>query len=341
MGLNRRLTLKTFNENKVALSVSMILSAFVILSMFHCSKDDPSSIENLPFTIELTTYVDSLSADNSSQAKIWATIKQGNQTVPDSTYVVFQSSLGVIISPIYTQDGLAEATLTAGLKTGTALIAAQAKGVRDSLSIRLIKPDSLRLQLALEMFSIPDTIPADSSSQVVIWCTVNSGDQLVDDGTKVSFETTSGTIEPEALTKDGLARTVLTSGVDDGPATIYAQVLSVRDSITVYFSKPGEFSESISLGLLAIPDTLVVPAAADSIAQSAIWSVVTRGAKPVPNNTKVFFRSTVGSIDSVATITDGLATAILRIPGTVTKRSSTVYVEVLANIDSIKVVLLP
>jgi len=90
----------------------------------------PTSSSQSTLTLELSAFPDRVSIeDSTAQAEIWATVKQGNKPVRDSTVVVFATTVGQITAATLTLDGLAVALLTSPLT------------VRDTLDINFIFVD--------------------------------------------------------------------------------------------------------------------------------------------------------------------------------------------------------
>lgn len=74
---------------------------------------------------------------------------------------------------------------------------------------------------------------ADTLDVSTIWATVLESGRPIADSTRVSFAATNGTIEPEALTRDGLARVEFIPGNAVGVAAVIAQVRAMRDTVLV------------------------------------------------------------------------------------------------------------
>jgi len=104
----------------------------------------PTSSSQSTLTLELSAFPDRISVeDSTAQAEIWATVKQGNKPVRDSTVVVFATTVGQITAATITLDGLAVALLTSpgDGRPRQASIIAQALTVRDTLDINFIFVD--------------------------------------------------------------------------------------------------------------------------------------------------------------------------------------------------------
>jgi hypothetical protein len=101
----------------------------------------PTSSQNRALTLELSAFPDRISVeDSTSRAEIWATLKQGDRPVRDSTVVVFASTVGRITSTSLTKDGLAVALLTSpgDGRPRRAEIVAQALTIRDTINVDLV-----------------------------------------------------------------------------------------------------------------------------------------------------------------------------------------------------------
>ena len=101
----------------------------------------PTSSDGRQLTLKLAAFPDNLPAESdSASAEIWATVKQGDTPVRDSTRVAFATTVGTITAVSLTQDGLAVALL-AGPGDGRprrAQIVAQAVTVRDTLEVNFV-----------------------------------------------------------------------------------------------------------------------------------------------------------------------------------------------------------
>ncbi len=107
-----------------------------------------------------------------------------------------------------------------------------------SCAFSVAPTNSTDRNLTLQLSAFPDRISVeDSTASAEVWATVKEGGNPVRDSTVVVFATTVGAITPTAITLDGLAVAVLTSPGDSRPrqAAIYAQALTVRDTLEVDF----------------------------------------------------------------------------------------------------------
>lgn len=96
-------------------------------------------------------------------------------------------------------------------------------------------PDS-QPALSLDLDAVPTLLKSDSTETATIWATVLEHGNPAADSTLVSFVATLGTVDPEAYTRDGLARVIFTPGAEAGVAVVVAQVRAVRDTVllTIY-----------------------------------------------------------------------------------------------------------
>lgn len=104
----------------------------------------PTNSSQSTLTLELSAFPNRVSVeDSTAQAEIWATVKQGNKPVSDSTVVVFATTVGQITAATITLDGLAVALLTSpgDSRPRQATIIAQALTVRDTLDINFVFVD--------------------------------------------------------------------------------------------------------------------------------------------------------------------------------------------------------
>jgi hypothetical protein len=100
----------------------------------------PTSSQESSLTLELTVYPARVTVDSTATAEVWATLKQGDRPVKDSTVVAFATTVGTITSTSSTKDGLAVATLT-GPGDGRprrGQVVAQALTVRDTLDVDFV-----------------------------------------------------------------------------------------------------------------------------------------------------------------------------------------------------------
>ena len=103
----------------------------------------PTDGDDSLLAMQMASYPERISVeDSTATAEIWVTLKRGSKPIPDSTVVVFATTVGTITSATITRDGLAIAVLT-GPGDGTprsGIVVAQALTVRDTLEVGFIIP---------------------------------------------------------------------------------------------------------------------------------------------------------------------------------------------------------
>lgn len=85
----------------------------------------------------------------------------------------------------------------------------------------------------LQLDAVPLLLKADSIEVATIWATVLEEGHPVADSTVVHFAASLGSIEPEAYTRDGLARVEYGKQIEAGVSAIVAQVKGVRDTVLI------------------------------------------------------------------------------------------------------------
>lgn len=101
----------------------------------------PTESTDKQITLVLAAFPDRLSVDDSlATAEVWATVKQGNAPIRDSTVVAFATTVGTITATSLTRDGLAVALLKGpgDNRPRTGEIVAQVLTVRDTLDVDLV-----------------------------------------------------------------------------------------------------------------------------------------------------------------------------------------------------------
>jgi len=154
----------------------------------------------------------------------------------------------------------------------------------------------------LTLIANPTSIPADDSSTSTIEAVLQDSNGRSLNGFTIYFTTTLGTITDKATVEDGFARATLTSGNEEGTATVRAYSGSLSDSVQVNIG-----FQDINIFLTANPPEIP----ADGISISQIEAFVTEQRGIVPDGTDVFFTTTLGSITSQAETQSGLASVTL------------------------------
>tara|TARA_Y100000588_G_scaffold330636_1_gene367674 strand:- start:566 stop:958 length:393 start_codon:yes stop_codon:yes gene_type:complete len=105
----------------------------------------PTNSEDRRIKLSLSAFPDRIAVeDSTATAEIWATVRQGDRPVKDSTMVVFATTVGTITPISLTQDGLAVAILV-GPGDGRARraeVIAQTLTVRDTLDVDFVLFDN-------------------------------------------------------------------------------------------------------------------------------------------------------------------------------------------------------
>ena len=162
----------------------------------------------------------------------------------------------------------------------------------------ILAPNSATLTLVVN----PTSIPADGNSTATVEAILQDTGGGALNGFTIYFTTTLGTITGEATVEDGIARATLTSGNEEGTATVRAHSGSLSDSVQVNIG-----FQDISIFLTANPPEIP----ADGVSTSRIEAFVTEERGIVPDGTDVFFTTTLGSITSQAETQNGLASTTL------------------------------
>lgn len=155
---------------------------------------------------------------------------------------------------------------------------------------------------SLVLVANPLSIPADGESIVDIRAIVQDSTGQSLNGVLVYFSTTLGSITERSTVQNGVARATLTAGSQEGTASVTAISGTLSDSIQVIIG-----FQDINIFLTSNPPEIP----ADGVSTAAIQAFVTEVKGIVPDGTEVFFTTTLGSITSQSTTTDGLATATL------------------------------
>jgi len=212
-----------------------------------------------PASVAISRDPASLAANNFSTADITVTVKDvAGNNVQDGTDVVLETSLGhfygngldTITSS--TSSGVATTIYQAGTVTGTAQITATAQGGTDpsaSTTIALVEATPAIITLSAD----PSSIPADGSTTSVVTAIVSDSlGGLASDGTTVSFQTTSGTLDGSGTTVDkalsgGQVTTDLRATVA-GSATVTGTTGSLTDAVTVTLTGGTDVVISLNAG---------------------------------------------------------------------------------------------
>ncbi len=268
-------------------------------------------------------------ADGKSNSTITALVIQKPGTgipVTDGTLISFEADYGLITPKALTSGGKATAILTAPSQLFTNPYCLNDQGepvpaVRVSVTSKSTKYICVMLEKG-EVWSIEltshnvltdaplNSIPADGSSTIKIKAAVKSEiGEPVEDGTKVDFTTTLGSITPSSLTQDGTAIAILKAGTNAGIATINAKVKNVSKELSVTF----ETSGIVTIDITSEPSSILADGKSKSIIKAFVKDP---NGNPVKDGTSVDFliATGLGSVTSPHTTKNGIATAELTAP---------------------------
>lgn len=190
---------------------------------------DPNSPE-----VSVSANPTAIFADGVSTSTITAEVTGGG--IPKQGVVVtFTTTLGDISPITATTDasGIATATLTSGVISGTATVVAAIDSASDSVEVVFVDPNT---PLSVAVSADPTVIFADGVSSSTITAFVGCGG-IPEQGVVVTFTTTLGDISPLTATTDasGIAVAMLTSGEVSGIATVTASIDSDSNTVDVEF----------------------------------------------------------------------------------------------------------
>jgi len=129
--------MKQIKHSKIAMALGLLLVGCAIAVA-------PTNSADKQINLSLSAFPDRIAVeDSTATAEIWATVRQGDQPVKDSTLVVFATTVGTITPVSLTKDGLAVALLL-GPGDGRARraeVIAQTLTVRDTLDVDFVLSD--------------------------------------------------------------------------------------------------------------------------------------------------------------------------------------------------------
>ncbi len=212
-----------------------------------------------PASVVVSRSPTTLAANDFSTANITVTVKDGaGNNVQDGTDVVLETTLGHFfgngldtITPS-TSSGVATTIYQAGTVTGTAQITATAQGgtdPSDSTTIALTTATPATITLSAD----PGSIPADGTSTSVVTAIVSDSlGGVASDGTAVSFQTSSGTLDGGGMTADKmLSGGTVTTGLQAtaaGSAIVTGTTGSLSDTVPVTLTGGTEVVISLNAG---------------------------------------------------------------------------------------------
>jgi hypothetical protein len=260
---------------------------------------DVTFVPGMPDSVVLEASPDTISVGGASAA-ITATVTDAyGNPVADGTGVAFATTLGSITSPHSTTDGVAVATLTSGTVADDAVVTATAGSASGQVTVAFTPGNPATVAVEAD----PTSISVGGASAAITATVTDAYGNPVADGTGVAFATTLGSVTSPHSTTDGMAVATLTSGTVADDAVVTATAGSASGQVTVTFT-PGN------------PATVAVEADPTSVsvggASAAITATVTDAyGNPVADGTGVAFATTLGSITSPHSTTDGVAVATL------------------------------
>ncbi|MCD6502352.1 Ig-like domain-containing protein, partial [bacterium] len=260
-----------------------------------------------------------LNADGVSESHIMITVLDttdtlsGTRPVSDGTPVFLESRGSGVVSPrtVYTVDGQATATLTAGIIVDTNwVIATVADSVRDSVSVEFIAgPPAI-----LDFHQIRDTMFADGSdTQTVIVRVRDAYGNPVANGQTVNFSINMGYVTPVSATGGvwpgdsvGYAKGIVVSGTDYGVASLSATCGSAMNYATIRFIP----LTADSLVLVVDPPLLTANGSDEATLTAVVFDDT---GLPVSDGNIVRFGTTNGIVNpAVAYTSGGIATSTLK-----------------------------
>ncbi len=257
-----------------------------------------SLIAGVPFTLTLQANPASLAVGGSSALTATVTDPFGN-FVADGTSVVFTTTLGSVLSPRTTTNGVATSSISSTL-AGTALITATS-GAAQAIETVVFNPG---VPATITLQVNPNSQIAKSGTTAVVTATVV--DQF---NNPVSGVALSGSSDPSALGGVSLPSPTNASGRASGSWTAGTSVGSGLLRVT-----NGSVTGTAPVSLIAgAPFTLTLQASPASLTvggSSALTAAVTdQFGNFVADGTSVVFTTTLGSVLSPRTTTSGVATS--------------------------------
>ena len=213
--------------------------------------------------------------------------------MPDGTSVTFATSLGNVLTPRVTTNGLATSSISSTL-AGTAFITATSGSGSGSASVVFTSgsPATVTLQ------ANPTSQSVGASSTLTATAVDQYGNPVAN-GTSVTFTTSLGNVLTPRVTTNGLATSSISSTLA-GTAFITATSGAASGSATVIFT-PGS---PVTVTLQANPTSQSVGASSALTA-----TVVDQYGNPVANGTSVTFTTSLGNVLTPRVTTNGLATS--------------------------------
>jgi adhesin/invasin len=247
-----------------------------------------------PSTLTLLASPTALTAGGTSVVTA-TVVDQFDNRVGDGTAVIFSTDLGTVGSSGLTTNGIATSTITS-TQTGTAHVTAASGSASNSVPVTFSPGPPASLTLAAN----PTSVSVGGTS-ILSATVVDQYNNLVDDGTLVSFASDLGHVLSPHTTSSGIATSTITSTLA-GTAHVAATSGAASNSASVTFNP----SSPYAMTLLANPDTLAVGGTSILTA-----TVIDQFNNPVANGTSVTFATSRGTVGSPRTTTNGIATSTI------------------------------
>ncbi|CAK0747045.1 adhesin/invasin [Gammaproteobacteria bacterium] len=257
-------------------------------------------------SVVLVTGAQSVVANGTNEVKLRATVKDIDGNPATGLQVDFSTTAGLLTSSISTTDssGIAEVTLTAPTKVGTATLVAVVSGFNDTKTITFTAGNATTILLN----AAPSTIYPSGSSTVQ--ATVFDVNENLVSNQSVNFSATSnqsgGSFSVVAVTTDGNGRaaTFYTAGSVAGTDTISATLASgtsVSTNITVNASATVVNSIVLTMGASSV--------VADGTSKVKVRATVKDIDGKAAASLAVAFSTTAGALDSISATTDSTGVA--------------------------------
>jgi hypothetical protein len=275
--------------------------------------------------ITLTAGQTSLPADGASSTTVTAAlITPSGGPVADGTAVIFTTNIGR-----FNVSGAKTITATATGGSGSVVVPFISEAGVSGVATIIATAQDIIQKLAIELVAVAPTTPttqvagillqADSTSLVangtsstfITATLITSTGDVAGDGITVNFTTDLG-----RFTADG-AKTA-TASTSGGTGAVLVQFLSEEDIVgtATIIANVGGVAQSIQIALTGAGDPATILLEADSTTLSIFGTtgitaqVLDDEGNPVDDGTAVFFTTSTGGVTPVATISDGIATAV-------------------------------
>jgi hypothetical protein len=213
--------------------------------------------------------------------------------VANGSLVTFTSNLGAVLSPVTTTNGVASSQINWTL-VGTVHITATSEAAQDTTTVNFVPdvPHTVTLQAH-------PTSPVVGNSSVLTTTVLDQYNNLVSDGTLVTFTSSIGNVSPSTSAATNGVVTSSISSTQAGVAYITATSGLAQGTITVTF-------------IPDVPATLILQANPISqvVGNNSVLTTIVRDqySNPVTDGTLVTFTTDFGHVASPQATTNGVAT---------------------------------